>query len=192
MDDGDSCNTSKWTLANHMGTHIDFPGHSINDGQNLNDYPADFFIFEHVQVIFVNPEPAQIISPQELHLNNIPPKTELLLIKTGYGACRNEPVYWQQNPGFSPELATHLRERFPSLRIMGFDSISLSSFAHREIGKRAHKEFLASPQPILPLEDMDLGCVSEAAVFEQVIVAPLRVAGADGTPCTVFAKMGQK
>lgn len=190
MDNGDSCNTSKWILSSHMGTHLDFPRHFINNGPSLHDYSADFFIFHHIHVIFINPKPAQIIGSHEIHLNDAPLETEFILIKTGYGAYRGDPEYWCQNPGFSPELASHLRKKLPRLRMIGFDCISLSSFAHRETGKKAHQKFLASPNPILPLEDMDLDPISKTTLPEQIIVAPVQVAGTDGAPCTVLAKMG--
>ena len=90
---------------------------------------------------------------------------------------------------FSPNFAVALRSCFPELRVLGFDSISLSSFAHRKIGREAHKTFLDHHRPILLLEDMDLCMVDNIITLKQVIVAPLRVDGADGAPCTVFANI---
>jgi kynurenine formamidase len=71
----------------------------------------------------------------------------------------------------------------------GLDSISLSSFTHRETGHEAHKAFLDHPNPILLLEDMDLSAIDNSVKLKQVIVSPLRVEDADGTLCTVFANI---
>lgn len=108
-------------------------------------------------------------------------------MKTGFSLWRDEDVYWLENPGFSPDLAENFRQAFPRLRLLGFDSISLSSYSYRALGRSAHQAFLDSEKPILLLEDMDLSSVYGDTVFNRVIVSPLLVKGADASPCTVFA-----
>jgi kynurenine formamidase len=39
MSQGDSCNTRKWHLSNHMGTHIDFPRHFAANGPDPTPVP---------------------------------------------------------------------------------------------------------------------------------------------------------
>ena len=119
----------------------------------------------------------------------MPDNIDILLIKTGFCHLREKENYWRRNPGFAPSLAAFLRERFPHLKVLGFDSISLSSFAHRKIGQEAHKSFFDHPRPILLLEDMDLATVDNSTKLKQVIVAHLQVEGSDGAPCTVFANV---
>lgn len=190
--EGDSCNTSHWSMSNHMGTHIDFPKHFAAGGKSLGDYNPGFFVSNKVYVLDISPiEPAQIIGPQALSLEMIPEDIDFLFIKTGFGQFRGQSVYSQQNPGFHPDLAAELRAGFPGLRVMGFDSISLSSFAHRELGREAHRAFLNHEHSILPLEDMDLSQVDGNTRISKVIVAPLLVSGADGSPCTVLALVKQ-
>lgn len=189
---GDSCNTSIWKLSNHSGTHIDFPRHFFDRGNTMGDYKAGFFIFERVFVADISVvEPGMIIGSDDLNLANAPNGIELLFIKTGFGKYRGQPVYWQKNPGFHPDLAEYLRKAFPKLRAIGFDSISLSSFASRDLGREAHKAFLDHDHPILPIEDMDLGRIDKNHKINRVIVAPMHVAGADGAPCTVMAMTGK-
>jgi len=118
-----------------------------------------------------------------------PENTDLLIIKTGFSLLRQEEAYWKNNPGFAPELAAFFREHLPHLRMLGFDSISLSSFAHRETGREAHKAFLDHPRPVLLLEDMNLSMVDGRFWLKRVIVSPLRVEDADASPCTVFAEV---
>lgn len=190
MAHGDSCNTSRWNFSNHLGTHLDFPRHFGEHGKTLDDYPIEFFVFKRVGFVDLGDVPSgKIISWQDLKLYDIPSDIEILLVKTGFCNKRNSPIYWQENPGFSPQLADDLRNRFPSLRILGFDSISLSSFAHRELGREAHKRFLDHDRPILPLEDMDLSHITETIKFKQVVAAPWMVHGADAAPCTVMAEV---
>ena len=66
-----------------------------------------------------------------------------------------ERVYWENNPGISPELAQKLKDRLPSLRVLGADLISITSFQNRPTGRVTHKIFLNEPS-ILLIEDMDL------------------------------------
>ncbi len=188
IEDGDSCNTSYWSLSNHLGTHIDFPRHFARAGKTSDDYNPEFWIFHSPFILDISTvEPGVIIEPEAVDMNIVPDNTDILVIKTGFCHLREKNIYWENNPGFAPRLAAFLRKRFLHLRVFGFDSISLSSFAHRETGREAHKAFLDHPNPILLLEDMDLSMVDNTVKLKQLIVSPLRVEGADGAPCTVFA-----
>lgn len=190
MTRGDSCNTSTWTFSNHLGTHLDFPRHFAVHGWTIDDYALDSFIFRQVGFVDLGElKGGTIISWQDLEAADLPEEMEILLVKTGFCHQRLQPVYWQENPGFSPDLADCLRIAFPALRVLGFDSISLSSFSHRDLGRQAHKRFLDHQRPILPLEDMDLSMLSSSTLLKQVIVAPWMVRGADAVPCTVLAEM---
>jgi kynurenine formamidase len=193
MAGGDSCNTSHWQLSNHMGTHLDFSRHFVADGKTLENYSSDFFIFEKVHLVRLNAISAgRVIGPDDVDFVNASESTTLLLLKTGFETHRGQALYWQQSPGFHPEMAEYIRFHLPNLRVVGFDTISLSSFVHRDIGRKAHRAFLDHHQPILLLEDMALGGVDENTHINQVVVAPLRVTGADGSPCTVMAQIGEK
>lgn len=190
MERGDSCNTEQFSFPNHIGTHLDFPRHFAIKGKTLSDYPASFWHFQNVHLAYIpGIKPEQIIGWEDLKISFIPKDTELLLVKTDFGLLRQERIYWESNPAYAPELAEALREHCPALRVMGFDSISLSSWLNRTLGRKAHKAFLDHPSPILLLEDMNLATVHDTTVFRQVVVSPLSVAEADGSPCTVLAEV---
>lgn len=187
---GDLCNTSFWSLSNHFGTHIDFPKHFVDNGKTADEYPADFWFFLTPQFIDISPvEPASIIGPEEINFENVSKDVDLLFIKTNFCRKRDKQIYWQKNPGFDWGLADYLREVFPNLKVLGFDCISLSSFAHREIGRKAHQAFLDHHRPILPLEDVDLSQLNSKTKLNTVIIAPLVVQNADAAPCTVLAEI---
>lgn len=185
---GDSCNTLYLSLSNHLGTHIDFPRHFVRAGKTSDDYDPEFWIFHSPFILDISPvEPMLIIEPEAVDMDAVPDNIDMLLIKTGFCHLREKDIYWENNPGFAPRLAAFLRKFFPYIRVFGFDSISLSSFAHRETGREAHKAFLDHSRPILLLEDMDLSMIENGTKLKQIIVSPLRIEGADGAPCTVFA-----
>lgn len=184
---GHSCNTTNLTFPNHSGTHIDLPSHFNPNGKTLNDYPATYWQFDVVQLIDLSGkvDDGQIIGPELFtDLENF--ETELLLIKTGYGAYRGTDRYTITPPGLSADLGPFLRNNFPKLRCIGMDLISVSSYSNRDEGRKAHHAFLNPDEgePILLIEDMKLDMDGP---FNKVIVAPLLIDNADGAPCTVLA-----
>jgi len=190
MNNGDSCNTSQWCFSSHLGTHLDFPKHFSRNGMSASDFHAEYWIFNTPFLIDISPvRPGSLIHPSDINLSSVPKDIDLLLIKTGFCNYRSEEIYWKQNPGFSPQFAQILRKKFPALRVLGFDSISLSSFMHRDIGRQAHRAFLDDVRPILLLEDMDLAKIVTYTVLQKVIISPLLVHGADGAPCTVLGNI---
>ncbi len=187
---GDSCNTSVWILPNHLGTHIDLPKHFVQNGKTITDYTPDFWIFHSPYLLDISPvSPGKIISQDDIKLSEIRQDVDLLIIKTGFCEHRDDTIYWQKNPGFDPFIAELLRNNFPRLRVLGFDSISLSSISNRNLGRKAHKAFLSNEHPILLLEDMDLSKVNSNTLLKMVIISPIFVENADGAPCTIFGSV---
>lgn len=188
MDKGDVANETHIQSTLHVGTHIDFPYHFYKDGQTLEDFPVDFWFFNNP--LFVEVKPKSLVIKDELTevLNPIKNKGkhEILLVKTGFGSKRGSREYWEENIGFAPEIYDYLREHFPNIRILGFDSISVSSFQHRDIGRVTHKRFLNPEAPVLLLEDMDLSKIDNKCQLDNLVVVPLQIATCDGAPCTVF------
>jgi len=185
--DGKVANDTKIESTLHVGTHIDMPYHFYEDGQSIENFDIDFWFFD--KPLFVEIEPKDFIVKEELisKLQNIQDNGyDILIIKTGICTLREDEKYWSENYGFAPEIYDYLIEKFPSIRVMGFDSISISSWQDRDLGKVSHKVFLNPKKPILLLEDMDLNNVSEEANLNQVIVSPIRVNRCDGLPCSVF------
>ncbi|MGD9159749.1 MAG: cyclase family protein [Desulfobacteraceae bacterium] len=193
LEKGDSCNTSNWRLSNHLGTHIDFPRHFVSHGKTSTDYSPEFWIFSLPFLCDIsNVEPGLVIKPDMIDFSSIPEHIDILMIKTGFSIYREKEIYWEKNPGFSPGFADVLRRNFPDIKIFGFDSISLSSFANRATGREAHKAFLDNTRPILLLEDMDLSLINNEMEIKQIIVSPLRVEDTNGAPCNVFASITRK
>ena len=188
---GAVANDSTISTTVHIGTHIDMPYHFYSDGQTIEDFNIDFFAFEHV--LYIDFEPSSLIIGDEL-ITLLKEKKEkekytMLVVKTGICNNRESSEFWENNYGFDPKIAVFLREFFPNIRVLGFDSISVSSFSHRIIGREAHKAFLDPKNPILLLEDMDLRKLNKNTEIKELIIAPLRISKCDGLPCTVIAKI---
>jgi len=184
---GDTANTVRLILPNHLGTHVDAPFHFAAEGKTLSDFPADFWVFEKPVLVDVPGDEGYLVEPKDVE-GQIPEETDLILLRTGFEKYRGEEAYWARNPGISPELGGWLRKTHPTVRAIGMDVISVTSRLHRMEGREAHHALLDPNRPgtpVLAIEDMALAHVQ--GNLKSVIVAPLRVQNGDGGPCTVVA-----
>lgn len=182
---GDSCNTATISLPNHLGSHVDAPRHFVAEGLAVDHYDAASWVFNQPQLVEINIAAGELITIAHLEQAEINfTDADLLLFKTNFEAFRQQKCYWQCAPGFAAELADDLLKRFPSLTAIGMDTISLTSLAHREEGRRAHRAFLTAGLRIF--EDLSFVLLPKQAVLQQVVALPLRYEQADGAPCTVI------
>jgi len=185
---GDSTNSILLKMGNHVGTHIDFPRHFYVDGKTIDDYPMDWFVFEKVSIIDIPLDRGTCIDVGMLTNNckNIDFDAELIIIRTGYGRFYKGDKYWNDNPGFSPEVALYVKSAFPALRALCVDFISINAYNHKPQGREAHKILLDEPEIVI-IEDMDLSTLS--GKIKKIIIVPLQIAGVDGTPCSIIAEV---
>lgn len=192
---GKNSNSSCWIFSNnHIGTHLDVPLHFGDKARCIIDYPASFFVFNNCSCVNISCGENYLIRKEDLILQkeNILRNVELLLIRTGFELWREKEKYWRANPGLHPELAEYLRKEYPDLRCIGFDFISIGSWAHKSDGYWAHKEFLTPEEgkrEILIIEDMSLNSLDIKTVIERVFAAPLLVENGNGGSITVLAEI---
>ncbi len=187
MSKGDVANDTTISTTVHVGTHIDMPYHFYEDGQTVDSYSAEFWMFS--KVLFLDMKPKTLMIRGELinlleDIKDI--GYDILVVKTGICHNRDSEDFWNKNYGFHPDIYDFLVENFPSIRVLGFDSISVSSFQDRMMGRESHKRFLNPIKPILLLEDMDLQILNKDMIPKKIMVSPLRISNCDGLPCTVF------
>jgi arylformamidase len=184
---GDTANTKQLALHNHSGTHIDYPNHFFTEGATSEHYKPEFWQFKQPFLLNMPAIENEILLFTQEQLNQIPVKTDFLIVRTGFWKFRNEEKYWQYNPGLSPQMAAQLREHCPKLKVIGMDFISITSFQNRELGREAHRQFLGGKKPILLVEDMDLSQIEESP--KQLMCSPLLIKGLDGSPVTITARL---
>lgn len=191
IEKGDVANESFLHTPVHIGTHIDMPLHFYAEGSDIKSFDASFWVFKKPLVVEIEPRGLIIESELTERLERVgySEDVDILLVKTGMEQHRGEVRYWESSCGFSPEVYGALLKRLPGLRVMGFDTISVSSLKHPQIGREAHRAFLNPERPLLLLEDMHLEAVDETTPLGRVTVAPLRIVGSDGLPCTVVAEI---
>jgi arylformamidase len=186
FENGDSCRTYWIGFKNHWGTHVDCPAHFDRFGKCVQDYPCEFWEFDNPQVIEITANPGQIIIIDNLK-HQIDKKTDLLLLRSGWGLKRGSDTYSRHNPGLEPKIGKWLRRAFPNVRAVGIDWVSISSFQNRQTGREAHRSFLCSDgqtSPIVLIEDLDL--TEPLLGLVKVLVVPIRIEKIDSSPCTVI------
>lgn len=188
---GDSCNSYWFGMENHWGTHIDAPAHFFNDGASISDYEPSFWFFCRPQIIQVKVSKDLLIRVEDL-LGKVREDTDILILKTDFGKLRGSEEYSCANPGVHSEVGKWLRAKFPLIRVIAMDFISLSSFQNREEGRASHRSFLSPYEvgrPILILEDVNLQKVENT--LDEVIIMPLILKNVDSSPCTVIGIMSE-
>ena len=188
ISNGNTANNTHIATSLHVGTHLDMPYHFYEDGQTIEDFNCSYFFLKNI--LFIDIEPKEVIIRDELLsiLETIDDKEkyEIIIVKTGLCYLRNTEQYTMNNYGFHPIIADYIRKYFKNVRFFGFDSISVSSFSNRELGREAHRRFLLPEKPILLLEDMDLREIAPNMLLEELYIAPVRISKSDGLPCTII------
>lgn len=195
MRSGDTSNNSELQFPAHAGTHLDAPSHFDPAGVSLDRVPVDYWQVAHPHLIDIPCQPGDIIRLAAVRplLESVPVACDILLLRTGAEQWRTDRCddYRMRGPGIAADVAIWLRQH-RALRFLGVDCISISSYAHRNEGREAHRAFLgslggASP-PILLIEDMALQGLDGSP--EMVQLAPMLFEDADGAPVSVIALVG--
>lgn len=190
ISEGDTANSKHYDIWNHIGTHIDFPNHFFDNGKTIDNYSAEFWIFNKPFVLEVPCEIGRWIEWSD-GFETVPIDTDLLIVKSGFCEKRDEQVYWEDNPGLAPEVGEMLREKRSSIRAVAMDFISVSRWQDRETGRKSHRAFLdpdGKGDPILLIEDADLRDVNGDTAIKRVTALPLIVIGTDGSQITIVAE----
>lgn len=180
-------------VENHCGTHIDAPGHFLDEGKTISDYSQDELVFNNPLILDLPKKRNELIKLEEISEINLEGK-DCLIFNTGFGKYRKDDpdTYLTFNPGIEPELIHWLRRNHQEIRCIGIDCVSISSYKNSEQGKKAHlnafKENEELGEPLLLVEDMNLDGISNSSV-EHIIVVPWQIKGIDSAPCTVIAKI---
>ena len=155
---GGSSNVYKFSMESHWGTHVDAPRHFFTKGRSVTDYPAGNWIFTAPRVICIDLGASDILRRGEW-IEEIRESTDIILFRAGWSSFRKTEKYIYDNPGIEPDVGLQLRKKFPNLRAVGIDWISISPYKNRELGRQAHKVFLdpeGENNPVLLVEDMDV------------------------------------
>jgi arylformamidase len=161
IEKGDDYNTSVLHLPLHLGTHIDFPYHFFDDGKTSEDYPDGLFCGECRVASFRE----EIITGQDIENLKLRGQYKRLIIK-GNGRCL-----------LSRSAAMALLDE--GIRLVGIDNITIGI---EPDDYYIHQKLLAND--CLILEGLDLTNIDPQNY--ELFCLPLKISGADASPCRAF------
>ena len=182
---GGSSNSYNLHFSNHLGTHIDCPNHFDENGKTVSKYKLDDFIFTSELLVDIPKKDSELIEARDLEkFEKDINKVEILLIRTKFQRYRElEPErYSKVNPGLSSEGAKYIVDKFPKLKAIGLDIISVSSASNRDEGRKAHG-ILLKKRDFFIIEDMNLS--NYVANIKRIFAIPIFINGVDSSKLKV-------
>jgi arylformamidase len=173
LSEGDVSNDSRMACSVHSGTHVDAPAHFIEDGLSVEQLALDILVGTATLVEF--PE-IDIITPDLLEIQKLPPQIERLLLKT-----KNSDLWTDPNHEFNPDFVALSAESASwmvnkGIKLVGIDYLSIQRFKDAE--PLTHRILLEAG--VVILEGLDLRAVEPGNY--QLICLPLKLTGSDGAP----------
>lgn len=169
---------SEYHLMNHIGTHVDAPSHHVI-GPTLDDMPLERLVTEASVLNFSQHERGAItlteIAP---YLEQIKPG-DIVLIYSGGSRYWGADAYWTGWCYPDAEATQALIKR--DISAIGFDGPSADPVETATFP--LHKIWLSSGRMILE----NLTNLDQLPERTLLVVAPMKVRGANGAPARVFA-----
>ncbi len=160
------------SMGTHVGTHVDAPMHMIAGGQSLDQVPVDQFIGRGVYVEVTDGN-FDAVREADIH------EGDIVLLSTGMGAKYHEPVYFDDYPAMSDEIANYLVQK--KIKMVGVDTCSVDN----KDGFPVHKILLGGN--VLIIENLtNLGQL--AGKTFRIFALPINLQ-IDGAPARVIAEI---
>jgi len=171
--DGSASNDSRLACSVHAGTHVDAPGHFVENGSTVEQLPLDILMG---RTWVAEALTADVITPDLLEDLDMPAGTTRLLFKT-----RNSSIW--ENPeqpfktdfvALNADAATWIVDH--GIRLVGIDYLSIQMFEDPEAP--THRILLKAG--VIIVEGLNLRNVRPGSY--RLICLPLKLAGSDGAP----------
>lgn len=181
--DDDGYAMSRWRLVNHLGTHIDAPAHQIAGGDTLDQIALERLVTPTLVLDFSRRERPGALTVADLGdaLDEVR-AGDLVLVRSDNGSNWGTDAYWT---GWSYPDGSAARALIDAgASAIGFDGPSADPVDTTTFD--LHKVWLSAGRLIVEnLCNLDL-----LPRRTRVVIAPLRVRGANGSPARVFALTG--
>lgn len=182
---GDSSNMTEFTIASHIGTHIDAPRHFIEGGKTIDQIELDRFAGPAL-VVPITREAEQAITAEDLSEADVRPD-DIVLLNTGWHRKFTSPDY-QRHPYLSEEAARYLVDR--RVKMVGIDCVNVEMpIVARPAGhgRPIHLMLLGHDIPIIEnLANLDAVTGRRMRLY----AFPLSYKGSDGAQARVVAEVG--
>lgn len=166
------------TMSTHTGTHMDAPSHFSKGEKAIGDIPASRLVCDAV-ILRVPKNAGQTVIVGDIEGEDIRPG-DAVVLSTGWERRYKSKDYMAANPGLSKATARYLVRKKVNLVAIDGPSIDLG----RDPSFSAHNILL--PAGVLAVENLcNLHKIRKRRFT--LIVAPLKLAGATGSPVRALA-----
>ena len=170
---------SRYTFINHTGTHVDAPAHQIAGGATLDDIPLDRLVTQALTVDLTGHKPGPVGIDDLGGTMALVREGDLVLFSSGNAQNWGTDAYWH---GWCyPDAASTLALIDRGVAGVGFDGPSADPVD--SVDYPLHRLWLGAGKIILE----NLASLAELPRRCRIIVAPLKVRGANGGPARVLA-----
>jgi kynurenine formamidase len=170
---------SEYQLLNHIGTHVDAPAHQIAGGDTLDEIGLDRLVTDAVTIDVSSREPGPLSKKElEPHLDKIR-AGDIVFLFSDNGRRWGTDAYWTGWSYPDEDAARVLIDR--GISAIGFDGPSADPVDSTTFD--LHRLWLGAGRLIIE-NATNLDQLPDRA---QVVVAPMKVRGANGAPARIFA-----
>ena len=158
------------SIGTHVGTHIDAPMHMLANGSSLDQVNVEQFVGRG-RLVEVSGNDFNAVKNADVQAGDI------VLFRTGMSNKYNDPVYFEEYPAMSEDIAQYLVEQ--KVKMVGFDTCS----ADNQDGFPIHKTLLNGGVLIIEnLTNLDQLIGKEFTLY----ALPIKLQ-VDGAPARVIA-----
>jgi len=170
---------SQYTFVNHTGTHVDAPAHQIAGGASLDEIPLDRLVTDAVTIDLTGHDPGPV-GPADLDgvLDQVRPG-DIVLLRSDNAANWGTEAYW--NSWCYPDAGATRALIERGVSGVGFDGPSADPVD--SVDFELHQMWLGAGKIIIE----NLASLAELPTRCRIVVAPLKVRGANGGPARVLA-----
>ena len=171
---------TSYAMLNHIGTHIDAPAHQIAGGDTLDEIGLERLVTDAVRIDVSRRRPHGAITREELEpeLDRVR-AGDIVLFYSDNARNYGTDAYWTGWSYPDADASRALIER--GISAVGFDGPSADPVDSTTMD--LHRVWLGAGRMILE-NVSNLGELPDRA---QVVVAPMKVEGANGAPTRIFA-----
>lgn len=159
------------SVGTHVGTHIDAPKHMLEGGASLDKAPIEQFVGRGCYIV-IDDGNFDTVKDADIQAGDI------VLLHTGMSDKYHEPVYFEDYPAISDDIANYLVSK--KVKMVGVDTCSVDN----KDGFPIHKILLSGD--VLIIENLtNLDKLAEKQF--KVYALPLKLE-LDGAPARVIAE----
>jgi len=171
---------TRYAMLNHIGTHVDAPAHQIAGGDTLDEIGLERLVTDAVRIDVSHRDPHGAIPLDEIReeLDDVR-DGDIVLFYSNNARNYGTDTYWTGWSYPDADAARALIER--GVSAVGFDGPSADTVDTTTFD--LHRIWLSAGRMILE----NVNNLDQLPARAQIVVAPMKVARANGAPTRIFA-----